>query len=83
LPRCPKVGRTITPALVDWCKRHGVSFDWLLAGNLRSLQQMMEARRIEKAAVTPESLREKIAPLSDSEREIIRRMVQEMLLPAG
>lgn len=78
LPRCPKIGRTMTPELVDYCKTHGVSMDWLLCGNLKGLHRMMLARRIGKAAATPESLKEKLARLSESERELIRMMVDQL-----
>src|SRR5690242_15831144 len=70
LRRCPKIGRTWTSQLSDYCQNHGVSMDWLLYGNLKVLQRMMEARRTGKAAATPESLKEKLARLSESEREI-------------
>jgi hypothetical protein len=43
LPRCPKIGRTMTHELADYCQTHGVSFDWLLSGDLKDLQRMMEA----------------------------------------
>ncbi|WP_407194404.1 hypothetical protein [Bradyrhizobium sp. STM 3566] len=80
LPRCPKIGRTITAELVDYCQIHGVSVEWLIRGDLKGLQRMMEERRARSAAATPESLKEKLSRLSDSEREIIRRMIGQMEL---
>jgi hypothetical protein len=46
-------------------------------GDPGSLQQMIQARRMWAAAATPESLTEKLARLSESEREIIRRKIDE------
>jgi hypothetical protein len=79
LPACPKIGRTMTPGLVDYCQTHHVSLDWLLCGDLEGLQRMMQARRERTAAATPESFREKLSRLSDSEREIIRKMVDQLV----
>ncbi|MGV7215906.1 hypothetical protein [Bradyrhizobium sp. UFLA05-112] len=50
LPRCPKIGRTWSKELTQWCENHDVSFDWLLYGDLKGLQRMMQARRMGKAA---------------------------------
>jgi hypothetical protein len=54
---------------------HGMSLDWLLCGDLKGLQRMMLKRRTRDIAATPESLRDKLARLSESEREIIRKLV--------
>jgi hypothetical protein len=77
LPRCPKIGRSPTARLASYCQTHGIRMDWLLFGK-RSLQQMMQARRMGKAAATPESLKEKLARLSESEREVIRMLVDHL-----
>ena len=79
LPRCPRIGRTPTKALFDYCETHGVSLDWMLDGDLKGLQRMVQQRRMSKAAATPESLKEKIARLSESEREVIRKMVDHLV----
>jgi hypothetical protein len=79
LPACPPIGRAITEKVHDYMKTHGVSYDWLLAGDLKGLQRMMQQRRMGKAAATPESLKEKIARLSESEREVIRKMVDHLV----
>ena len=79
LPPCPKIGRTMSPALADYCKTHGVSMDWLLCGDLSGLQRMMRARREGKALITPESFKQKLARLSESEREAVGRMVDQLL----
>ena len=79
LPRCPRIGRTMTAELVNYCETHGVSLDWLLCGDMKALQRMMEKRRLRTAAATPERLKEKLSRLSESEREIIRRKVDELM----
>jgi hypothetical protein len=56
---------------------HGMSLDWLLCGDLKGLQRMMLKRRTRDIAATPESLRDKLARLSESEREIIRKLVDQ------
>jgi hypothetical protein len=40
---------------------------------------MMQTRRIGKAAATPESLKDKIARLSESEREAVRKVMDQFL----
>jgi hypothetical protein len=79
LPRWPKIGRTPTLAVAKYCKTHGVSLEWLLEGDLKGLQWMMQARRKGQAAPTPESLREKLARLSESEQDYIRKMVDHLI----
>ena len=83
LPPCPKIGRTMSPALADYCQTHGVSMDWLICGDLRGLQSMMQARRDGKAASTVERLLEKLARLSESEREVVRKVVDQMIEDAS
>jgi hypothetical protein len=61
---------------------YGISMDWLLCGDLKALQRMMQApgqgsrdaRERER-----EREREKFVRLSESEREIIRKKVDEFL----
>lgn len=45
LPPCPKVGRAPSAKFVEYCRTHNVSVDWLLLGDLKGLQRMMQARR--------------------------------------
>ena len=52
LPRCPKIGRTMSKALREYVKAHGISYDWLLLGDLKGLQRMMQGRR-ERACGRP------------------------------
>jgi hypothetical protein len=74
----PKVGLSPSEELTDYCRRHGISFDWMLYGDLKGLQRMMNWRLGRAAAAAPASLRDKLASLSESEREIILRMVEEL-----
>lgn len=78
LPQCPKVGRSVTKPLLGHIEAHGISYDWLLLGDLLGLQRMMLKRRMRITAATPESLRDKLARLSESEREIISKMVDQL-----
>jgi hypothetical protein len=71
--------RVSTPHAIAFCKKHKVSLDWLLYGNLQGLQRMMQERRMGKMPTTPERIREKLARLSESEREIISKKVDELL----
>jgi hypothetical protein len=79
LPRCPRIGRAPTSALFTYCETPGVSLDWMLGGDLKGLQRMAQWRREGKAAATPESFKEKLARLSDSEREAVRKVVDQFL----
>jgi hypothetical protein len=61
--------RINTGDIMVFCKKHKVSYDWLLCGDLKGLQSMTQDWRLGKAAVTPESFKEKLARLSKSQRE--------------
>lgn len=58
-----------------FCKKYQVSYDWLLGGDLQGLQRMTQRHRAE---ATPESLKEKLARLSDSQREAVRKLVDHL-----
>jgi hypothetical protein len=77
LPPCPRIGRTLTKELSEYIRAHEVSFDWLIHGDLKGLQMMMQARRTN--APTAERLKQKLALLSEPEREIVRRKVEELM----
>jgi hypothetical protein len=62
-----------------FCEKHKVSFDWLLCGDLKGLQRMMQPRRLGKAASALESLKAKIARLSESEREAVCKVMDQFL----
>jgi hypothetical protein len=84
LPRCPKIGRTMTPGLVDYCKTHGVSMDWLLCGDLKGLHRMMMKR---KGRYVPpdqhERLMRKVGRLSPQDQDILRKTVDRLLAERG
>jgi len=61
-----------------FCKKYKVSYHWLLAGDLKGLQRMMEAPHAAPAPATPESLKEKLTRLSKSDREVIRKIVDQL-----
>jgi hypothetical protein len=55
---------------------YGISMDWLLCGDLKALQRMMQAPGQGSRDARE---REKFVRLSESEREIIRKKVDEFL----
>ena len=55
LPPCPKIGRTMTTELLDYCKKHSVSLDWLLCGELKELRSMMDKRKACGNVAAPET----------------------------
>jgi len=44
LERAPKVGNAPSDELCDYCRKHGISFDWMLCGDLRGLQAKTHRR---------------------------------------
>jgi len=44
LERAPKVGNAPSDELRDYCRKHGISFDWMLCGDLRGLQAKTHRR---------------------------------------
>jgi hypothetical protein len=80
LPRCPKIGHTMTPELVGYCKTHGVSMDWLLCGDLKGLHRMMMKRR--DRYVPPDSyerLMQKVDALSPEDRQWFHEQAQRII----
>jgi hypothetical protein len=71
--------RVSTRDVMVFCAKHKVSYDWLLAGDLKGLQRMTQERQAAKAAASPETFKEKLARLSESEREVVRRVVDQFL----
>jgi hypothetical protein len=41
--------RPTTQAVMDFCKKHKVSFDWLLCGDLKGLQRMTSEAKAQQA----------------------------------
>lgn len=75
----PMYKRISTETIMVFCKKHKVSYDWLLAGDLNGLQRMVQDRYIDKSAAAPESLKEKLARLSESEREAVGKMIDQFI----
>ena len=44
--------RPSTGAVIDFCKRHKVSFDWLMCGDLRGLHRMTQEGRFKRPEVS-------------------------------
>lgn len=82
LERAPKVGRTASEALSRYCKRHGISYDWMLCGDLKGLRAMMDGRRVRVTAANPDRLRARLACLTEAERALVSKVVDH-LLPRG
>jgi hypothetical protein len=69
----PEIKRTPTKELVDFAEKYGVSFNWLLGGGLKDLQQMMRDRE-ERARGRPaqtERIMAKYRALTPEERQIV------------
>ena len=64
-----------------FCKKHKVSFDWLLAGDLKGLKRMTQDRHLCNVQPPPESFKEKLARLclSKFQREAVRKVVDQLL----
>jgi hypothetical protein len=54
--------RITTPAVMAFCKKHKVSFDWLLCGDLQGLHRMTIAAKAQQAE-TVEAQRQEIVRL--------------------
>ncbi|MCP3460382.1 hypothetical protein [Bradyrhizobium sp. CCGUVB23] len=65
--------------LASYCLGHGISMNWLITGELLDLQQMLQARRMGKAAAKPESFREKLAQLSEAQIEVIDMIMDHLM----
>jgi hypothetical protein len=70
-----------TPALMAFCKKYRVSYDWLLAGDLKGLKRMTQDRHLceVKPKPKPESFKEKLSRLSKPQREVVREMIDQLL----
>jgi hypothetical protein len=75
--------RPSTETILVFCKKHKVSFDWLLAGDLKGLKRMTQDQHLSRAKSKPKSLKEKLARLSKSQREVVRKVVDQLLESAS
>jgi hypothetical protein len=69
--------RPSTEAVLAFCKKQKLSFDWLLAGDLKGLKRMTQERQV--AAASRETFKEKLARLSKSQREVVFQVVDQLL----
>jgi hypothetical protein len=49
------VGRTPSEDLAEYCRRHRISFDWMLGGCLMDLKKMVDERRGRETQLRPPS----------------------------
>jgi hypothetical protein len=78
----PQAKSTMTEELSDFVQKHGISFEWLIAGKLKCLRQMMLTRapRGQLPFLTSaEDLKQACAALSPEHREIVAREVDRLL----
>jgi hypothetical protein len=78
----PQVKSTMTEELSDFVQKHGISFNWLISGDLKYLHQMMLSRaprgRLPFLA-SAEDLKQACAALSPEQRDIVAREVDRLL----
>jgi hypothetical protein len=78
----PQVKSIMTEELSDFVQKHGISFEWLLAGKLKYLHQMMLSRAPRgRSPFLPsaEDLKQACAALSPEQRDIVAREVDRLL----
>jgi hypothetical protein len=78
----PQVKCTMTEELSDFVQKHGISFGWLIAGDLKSLRQMMLTRAPRGRLpflTSAEDLKQACATLSPEQRQIVAREVDRLL----
>jgi hypothetical protein len=72
--------RPSTPACMEFCEKHKVSYDWLLAGDLKGLQRMTIERKLCNQAVPiVDRFMQKYRNLSPVEQAIIDETVDRLL----
>jgi hypothetical protein len=71
----------MTEELSDYVQKHGISFEWLIAGKFQYLRQMMldrAPRRQIPFLTSAEDLTQACAALSPEQREILAREVDRL-----
>jgi hypothetical protein len=72
--------RVLTGPLLAFCKKHDVSLDWLMDGDLKGLQRMtLEAKAVAAGAPTVERLMKKYSRLTPEHRRIVEEEVDRLL----
>ncbi|WP_234685314.1 hypothetical protein [Bradyrhizobium monzae] len=76
----PKIGRGPSEALADYCRRHRISFDWMLTGCPVDLKKMVDERCGREAAVlSTSSLFAKYAKLTPEHQAIMTAEIHRIL----
>lgn len=76
----PKVGRDPSEALADYCRRHRISFDWMLTGCPVDLKKMMDERRGREAvAAQAANIAAAYADLSLEQKTIVSAEIRRIL----
>lgn len=76
----PRVGRTPSEDLADYCQRHRISFDWMLGGCLMGLKKMVDERRGREAVVpSPATIVAKYAQLSPEQQAIVTAEIYRIM----
>jgi hypothetical protein len=71
-----------TAALMAFCKKHQVSADWLLTGDLKALQRMTQEAKAQprfRVGMTPDEFKEAFSRLSPELQQIIEATVRRLL----
>ena len=80
LERARRVGRTCSEELADYCRRHGISFDWMLVGCLKGLKKMTDERRAREAVATrAANIAAKYARLTPEHQAIVSAELRRLL----
>ncbi|MCK1337398.1 hypothetical protein IVB38_15500 [Bradyrhizobium sp. 38] len=76
----PRVGRTLSEAVADYCQRHRISFDWMLGGCLIGLKKMVDERRGRETQMpTAEQIGARYAQLSPEDQAIVTAKIKRIL----
>lgn len=76
----PKIGRSPSDALADYCRHHRISFDWMLTGCPADLKKMIDWRREREASVcSTERIGAIYAQLTPERQAIVTAEIQRIL----
>ena len=62
-----------------YAEKHGIKLSWLISGELKYLKEMIKGRKQRMGVPPTERLRDKLARLSEAQREAIDRMVDNLM----
>ncbi|MGY4409133.1 hypothetical protein ACVWW4_000869 [Bradyrhizobium sp. LB7.1] len=76
----PTVSRTPSEDLVEYCRRHRISFDWMLGGCLIGLKRMVDDRRGRQTQPpSAEQIGARYAQLSPRDQAIVTAEIKRIL----